>query len=249
MQGKISPGKGLFQDAFSTPLAEMPVSHATVHQRLIKFLTTQQSRSPYQSHSEHTLSPAGRWAVYEWFYADVDRPFFQQNEFQDCLNELDLAKVRKLTRLEWSHVRASMGKPRRLSPAFLNQERAKLGHTRIGVRHIRAGQGSPGEPFPQDIPPKLLPGATIIALHNHFVKRGIIHQSAEDGSQYVVQLEGSPFPETVKDTEIMAAVPDEYEVDITSVPQSSQGMQHDSSSKRRKPGKKELLVLCSTNTF
>ena len=34
-----------------------------------------------------------RWCLYEWFYSTIDRPYFQHNEFQDCLNEMGLANV------------------------------------------------------------------------------------------------------------------------------------------------------------
>lgn len=89
--------------------------------------------------NEIALSKAGRWAVYEWFYSDIDRVYFQVNEFQDCLNELGLSKIRKLTRVEWAHIRSAMGKPRRLSKAFLKQERSKLNNTRTNVRLMRMG--------------------------------------------------------------------------------------------------------------
>ena len=90
--------------------------------------------------NEVVLSSAGRWAVYEWFYSDIDRVYFQVNDFQECLNDLGLSKVRKLTRVEWSQVRSAMGKPRRLSRAFLKQERTKLYNTRSNVRLLRQGE-------------------------------------------------------------------------------------------------------------
>ena len=53
-------------------------------------------------------------------------PRGQGNEFQNLLNDLNLYSVTKLTRTEWSYIRSKMGKPRRLSQAYLSQELQKL---------------------------------------------------------------------------------------------------------------------------
>jgi hypothetical protein len=39
-----------------------------------------------------------KWCLYEWFCADMDRPFFEYNDFQHCLNEMGLGHITHLTR-------------------------------------------------------------------------------------------------------------------------------------------------------
>ena len=52
----------------------------------------------------------------------------------------------RLTRKEWSLVRAGLGKPRRLSLKFLKEERARLEAWRESVRAHYAAAGAPGAP-------------------------------------------------------------------------------------------------------
>jgi hypothetical protein len=140
------------------------------------------------------LSPAGRWAVYEWFYSDIDRVYFQVNDFQECLNDLGLSKIRKLTRVEWAQVRSAMGKPRRLSRAFLKQERNKLYNTRNNVRAIRQGEApvSSISLFPL---PHGFPFLSILSMTSHIRLRPRpmvessqanwnVHQSSQWGPTY-----------------------------------------------------------------
>ncbi|RLN62365.1 hypothetical protein BBJ28_00024643 [Nothophytophthora sp. Chile5] len=63
---------------------------------------------------------------YHWFYSYVDVDFFRHNEFLDCLDRMGLGKITVAARPIWSSVRASMGRPRRLSPLFFAQEKLKL---------------------------------------------------------------------------------------------------------------------------
>lgn len=68
----------------------------------------------------------------EWFYPTIDFGFYDKNEFIECLASLDEPyRNRKIfKKSELKGLRTEMckrfGKPRRLSPAFLKQERAKL---------------------------------------------------------------------------------------------------------------------------
>lgn len=85
-----------------------------------------------------THSPAFRkWCMYEFFYASVDQPFFEAGAFRRGLVEMGLGGVQKMTRVEWSYIRSLMGKPRRLSQAFLNQERMKLRNYRATMVRLR----------------------------------------------------------------------------------------------------------------
>lgn len=66
-----------------------------------------------------------KFCIYEWFYPDVEIGFFK-NEFVECLKDLNLSHIKKLTRFEWSQIRSTIGKPKRLSANFLKNEREKL---------------------------------------------------------------------------------------------------------------------------
>ncbi|KAL3669664.1 hypothetical protein V7S43_005047 [Phytophthora oleae] len=63
---------------------------------------------------------------YHWFYSYIDVDFFRHNEFIQCLSDIGLGKITAAARPIWSSVRASMGRPRRLSPLFFAQEKHKL---------------------------------------------------------------------------------------------------------------------------
>lgn len=46
-----------------------------------------------------------RWCTYEWFYSAIDYPWFAKKEFVEFLDHIGLARVTRLTRLEWSVIR------------------------------------------------------------------------------------------------------------------------------------------------
>lgn len=86
-----------------------------------------------------------KWCIYEWFYSDIDQTWFNTNEFQGCLNAIMHHKEKKVaTRKEWSCIRAMIGKPRRMSKAFLDAERQKLVNHRINIRLSREGKPTIG---------------------------------------------------------------------------------------------------------
>ncbi len=79
----------------------------------------------------HCLGPrTRRWAMYEFQYSALDRPYFMRSELQELLHHAGLSHVSKLKRAEWGSLRAMLGKPRRLSLAFLREERVRLEHYR-----------------------------------------------------------------------------------------------------------------------
>jgi DIRP len=108
-----------------------------------------------------------RFCKFEWFYSSIDRLYFAQNEFVECLASIGLAGVTKLTRAEWSHVRAMLGKPRRLSRNFLHEERRKLEHFRTEIRAVQQGRKIATDvvPVQEEIPPVLVDGQRVVALH------------------------------------------------------------------------------------
>eukprot|EP00898_Chlorokybus_atmophyticus_P003368 jgi/Chlat1/4031/Chrsp26S04088 len=84
---------------------------------------------------QHVLSTrAAKWCMYEWFYSTIDWPWFEKSEFLEYLEHTGLGHITRLTRKEWGLVRGALGRPRRLSQAFLSEERAKLESYREAVR-------------------------------------------------------------------------------------------------------------------
>jgi hypothetical protein len=74
------------------------------------------------------------WCMYEWLYPNIDLPWYQQNEFQGCLDALNLSHVTAGTRAQWSHIRSVLGRPRRFSPQFLFEQRDELAESRARLR-------------------------------------------------------------------------------------------------------------------
>lgn len=106
-----------------------------------------------------------RWCLYEWFYPHIDSAYFKHNEFQECLNELGLAKITALSRIEWSYIRGAMGKPRRFSRPFLSQERQKLKANRENILRTRNGESplkNSSELISRHVPQQLPPGSKVL---------------------------------------------------------------------------------------
>eukprot|EP01122_Echinamoeba_exundans_P012726 TRINITY_DN5407_c0_g1_i1.p1 TRINITY_DN5407_c0_g1~~TRINITY_DN5407_c0_g1_i1.p1 ORF type:complete len:849 (+),score=173.72 TRINITY_DN5407_c0_g1_i1:89-2635(+) len=78
------------------------------------------------------------WCMYEWLYPNIDLPWYQQNEFQGCLDALNLSHVTAGTRAQWSHIRSVLGRPRRFSPQFLFEQREELAEARARLRQEAA---------------------------------------------------------------------------------------------------------------
>ncbi|XP_021701011.1 protein lin-9 homolog [Aedes aegypti] len=114
------------------------------------------------------LPKAHKFVSYEWFYSNIDRALFEgENDFQMCLREMypDL-KTRHLTRAEWNRIRRTMGKPRRCSAAFLEEERRELERKRRKIRLLqtkRSGDVSFVRDLPKEIPQQLTVGTKVTA--------------------------------------------------------------------------------------
>ncbi|XP_011620753.1 protein ALWAYS EARLY 3 isoform X1 [Amborella trichopoda] len=107
-----------------------------------------------------------RWCTYEWFYSAIDYPWFAQSEFVEYLNHVRLGHVPRLTRVEWGVIRSSLGKTRRLSKRFLQEEREKLEKYRESVRkHYSDLRNGLREGLPADFPRPLSVGQRVIACH------------------------------------------------------------------------------------
>ncbi|KAK4748829.1 hypothetical protein SAY87_015415 [Trapa incisa] len=111
-------------------------------------------------------SLARRWCIFEWFYSAIDYPWFAKREFVEYLNHVGLGHIPRLTRVEWSVIRGSLGKPRRFSENFLSEERQKLEQYRDSVRkHYAEVRSGVRDGLPADLAPPLSVGQRVIALH------------------------------------------------------------------------------------
>ncbi len=105
----------------------------------------------------------------EHFVSALDTLYFAQNEFLECLYEQGMGGITKLARKEWSYVRSTLGRPRRMSKAFLAEEVKKLEQYRADVRNIQQGKtilcAEDSTPFPEEVPARLTEGQTVVARH------------------------------------------------------------------------------------
>ncbi|KAG7552095.1 DIRP domain [Arabidopsis thaliana x Arabidopsis arenosa] len=107
-----------------------------------------------------------RWCIYEWFYSAIDYPWFAKMEFTDYLNHVGLGHAPRLTRVEWSVIKSSLGRPRRLSERFLHDERDKLQQYRESVRkHYTELRGCATGVLHTDLARPLSVGNRVIAIH------------------------------------------------------------------------------------
>ncbi|KAL5213572.1 hypothetical protein ABZP36_002724 [Zizania latifolia] len=107
-----------------------------------------------------------RWCMFEWFYSAIDFPWFEKSEFVEYLNHVKLGHVPRLTRVEWGVIRSSLGKPRRLSKQFLQEEREKLAQYRESVRqHYAELRSGVREGLPTDLARPLGVRQRVIACH------------------------------------------------------------------------------------
>ncbi|XP_053568770.1 protein lin-9 homolog [Bombina bombina] len=114
------------------------------------------------------LPKAHKWCIYEWFYSNIDKPLFEgDNDFCVCLREsFPNLKTRKLTRVEWGKIRRLMGKPRRCSASFFEEERTALDNKRKKIRLLqqrKVADVSQFKELPEEIPLSLVIGTKVTA--------------------------------------------------------------------------------------
>ncbi|XP_015429095.1 PREDICTED: protein lin-9 homolog isoform X1 [Dufourea novaeangliae] len=102
------------------------------------------------------LPKAHKWVCYEWFYSNIDKTLFEgDNDFMICLKEsFPQLKTRKLTRVEWCKIRRMMGKPRRCSQSFFEEERRELERKRQKIRMLQQRKAADVNSF-KDLPPEI----------------------------------------------------------------------------------------------
>ncbi|WIA17880.1 hypothetical protein OEZ85_009380 [Tetradesmus obliquus] len=167
--------------------------------------------APAEARLRHMVGSSAlqRWAMYEWHYSAVDRPYFMRSEMQDLLDGLGLGHVTHLTRGEWSVLRCAAGTPRRLSLAFLKQERHKLEAHRERVRAAYEAAGL-GMEVPPELPRPLKVAQAVVARHpgTRSLHDGIV--LTIKSSKYRVQFNRSELmTEVVRDTDVMPLDPSE----------------------------------------
>ncbi|XP_052271838.1 protein lin-9 homolog isoform X2 [Dreissena polymorpha] len=109
-----------------------------------------------------------KWVCYEWFYSSLDQQLFHgENDFTSCLREsFPQLKVKKMRRVEWSKVRRLMGKPRRCSASFFEEERRTLNSKRHKIRLLqqrKMNEVISKEDLPDEIPMHLVIGTRVTA--------------------------------------------------------------------------------------
>lgn len=129
------------------------------------------------------LPKAHKWVSYEWFYSYIDQPLLLgENDFQICLKEsFPQLKTNQLTRTEWSKIRKLMGKPRRSSQAFFDEERRELERRRQKIRLLQSRK-SGDISFVQDLPkniPLTLPVGTKVTARLRYPQDGIFTGTIE----------------------------------------------------------------------
>lgn len=131
------------------------------------------------------LPKAHKWVIFEWFYSFIDKPLFEgENDFQICLNEsFPNLKTRQLTRAEWQKVRSMMGKPRRCSQAFFEEERCELERKRQKIRFLQTRKTAGDiNNFFRDLPDKIplpLPIGTKVTARLRVPQDGIFSGSVD----------------------------------------------------------------------
>ncbi|XP_026746734.1 protein lin-9 homolog [Trichoplusia ni] len=113
------------------------------------------------------LPKAHKWVCFEYFYSNIDKVLFDgENDFMICLREsFPQLTNRKLTQVQWSKIRRMMGKPRRCSQAFFDEERRELERKRKLIRSIQQRKGADinVKELPNEIPMQLVVGTKVTA--------------------------------------------------------------------------------------
>lgn len=111
---------------------------------------------------------------YSWKFSEMFRLIciiLGENDFQACLREsFPQLKTTMLTRAEWSKVRRLMGKPRRCSQSFFDEERRELERRRQKIRLLqsrKSGDISFVRDLPKEIPLSLPIGTKVTARLRH----------------------------------------------------------------------------------
>lgn len=113
------------------------------------------------------LPKAHKWVCFEYFYSNIDKALFDgENDFVICLKEsFPQLMNQKLTRVQWAKIRRIMGKPRRCSQAFFEEERKELERKRKLIRYVQQRKSADInlKDLPNEIPMQLVVGTKVTA--------------------------------------------------------------------------------------
>ncbi|EGG18885.1 RmlC-like cupin family protein [Cavenderia fasciculata] len=175
----------------------------SIQKRLTNFLTSHPKASNPPTDPSCTLSPhqnlrlSGKWALCEWFYSDIDAPFFFYNEFQMWLNQNGIGSIKKLSRMEWNQVRSRMKKPRRLSQRFFEEAREKLYQTRDKIRQSMLTNDL--FKFIQ-----IEPDSKVLYIKDNSLLSGIIISYIEPSQTYTIKNDVSNQIDYISDIHVMS---------------------------------------------
>ncbi|XP_050538451.1 protein lin-9 homolog [Daktulosphaira vitifoliae] len=122
------------------------------------------------------LPKAKNWIYYEWFYSNIDKPLLYESDFMMCVQDFFPSfKIKTMTRREWCMLRRMMGKPRRCSQNFFDEEIRELDRRRKKIRLLQQRKARDELLFkdiPDEIPLQLTVGTKVTAM---------LRSNAEDG--------------------------------------------------------------------
>uniref|UniRef100_A0A1Y9H9F7 DIRP domain-containing protein n=1 Tax=Anopheles farauti TaxID=69004 RepID=A0A1Y9H9F7_9DIPT len=145
------------------------------------------------------LPKAHRFCYFEFFYSDIDRNLFgTPNDFEQLTRaHYPQLKTTNLTRAEWRAIRASFGKPRLFSPAFIMEERRELARKREKIRVLQANSMSDIsfiEGLPNSIPKQIVPGTKVtvkLRPPHDGMYNGTVEAYIPEARSYKITLERS----------------------------------------------------------
>ena len=148
-----------------------------------------------------------KFSMFEFFYSAIDRAWYFDNTVAELLHHMGLAPGTKLTRKEWTTLRSGLGRPRRLSWAFLRESRARLEHHRRTARTFYS-QEYMDPTLAATLPRQIAVGQAVIARHpvTWQLHDGTILTTAADN--YRVQFNRQDLGvEVVSDIDVMPSEP------------------------------------------
>ncbi|CAD6198537.1 unnamed protein product [Caenorhabditis auriculariae] len=153
-----------------------------------------------------------RWVVSEFFYSGVDEQLFLgDNEFAQIIREgFPNLKTLMLNKPEWRTIRRLLGKPRRCSQLFFDEERRTLEMKRSKIRGIYEGTYLHDHSFdisdlPNKLPRPLVVGMRVFALVSSAMEglyAGTIDALIPNGYRIVFESPNLP-PAEVPDTDVI----------------------------------------------
>lgn len=141
--------------------------------------------------------PTRLFATCEFFYSDIDRPWYRRCPFAAAATNMGVPRGATLTRREWSAVRRRMiDKPRRFSEKFIVAQLSDRNKYRSTVRKL---QNNPHlaalEKFSFEVYAPIRPGTMVTAFSKRFriIQRGRVLTFDRMTSLYLIEFENGQF--------------------------------------------------------